>query len=352
MRPGTCVLPTRFGPLSHEAGAGGRSGVLAPHRVRTLRDIHSGTVTILQRPGARVAQLAAIPFALLGCYIAAHGSTGNPRPWLSAGLLGLTSLALAIGGRGRRRRLVLRRGGTLVWQAGPCADDPYRVVSLLDGGQRVLVLEHADPAIVLSGARRLAQDLGARLVGHEGFAAPEAAASPPRQGFGVVSPIWLRQGRVAQAMLAASLLIACVFVMALLPRPNASWISRALPCASLLVVGVAGVWLLSLRVHVTLTNRGLAVAKRGFNWTFARSETPLTHVLAVRALGHAGHPARHLIIETPMGPRSILMSDRSAQRVASVFLESQGSPKPAPAPRAAEARTPLDSERSASATAT
>ncbi len=296
--------------------------------MRTVGDIRSESVTILEHSSGSWAELSAVPFTLISVLAFAHGTEANPRPWFTAVLLLGLSLALVLAGRRRERRVPLPRGSLLAWEAGQSADDAYRVV--MNGrGHRIVLLEHEDPAVVLGDVRRLTAELECSLVGAEGLAAATGHAPVrARHAFRVVAPVWLGQQRVVQALLGGSVFVAVVFLAALRAhQSDASWASRLMPCSGLLFMLLVAFWLLSLRTHLVFGPKGLRVEKRAFGRSWGVWELPASQITNVRAIGHTGHPVGHLLFETEAGCLSVRMASGSAHRVTSAFEATEPSPK-------------------------
>ena len=300
-------------------------------------------MVIAERPDSSHTVLIAVPLLAIAAGVAPSGSASAPLPWLTALVLSGAAGALMLHARVRLRSVNVSSGSVLVWQAGVCGDDTFSVaLSAADGK---VLLEHEDPAVVLSDARRLVQELGCQLVG-----APELVLdtsptfTPPNRGFSIVAPAWQNQHRAAQALLLCALFVAAVVVLGILPEPiTTAWLSRALPLIGMTLLAGGSAWLLSLRTHVSFTTQGISGGTVVWGRRFASWQIPLEELLSVKAFGHPGHAIRRVVFETRSGPRSVLLAGSGALRVVEAFALKESAPARSVSPASCAPLPPQDS---------
>jgi hypothetical protein len=207
----------------------------------------------------------------------------------------------------------------LSWE--PCidGDDPYRVV-LVQGAERVLLLEHDSPAVVLESARRVSAETGARLVGPD-WLAPRTSVSggmpaSPRAALSVVGLSSSGQLRTAIATLGGSVFVLLVFLVSVKAEAGVSLLSAALPLASVFLPALIGAYLSSLRVRATRGPDGIQAERVIFGRPVKLLSVPADTILSVHAVGHAPHPERHVLIDTLSGPRAFALAGEAARELA------------------------------------
>ena len=289
--------------------------------MRVLRDIRSDLVTVVDHPPGAAASIALVPFSamLLLCWL------GSPT-WpagrlLVTGALGALIVLVARLALPRKRTLRVTADSELSWE--PCidGDDPYRVV-LVQGEERVLLLEHDSPAVVLGSARRVSAETGARLVG-PAWLVPRGAVSngngAPAVPVAPVSVVGLSssgQLRTASATLGASLFVLLVFAVSVKAEAGVSLLSAALPLASVLITALIGAYLSSLRVRATRGPGGIQVERVVLGRHANLLDIPAESILSVHAVGHAPHPERHVLVDTLDGPCAFALAGEAARQLA------------------------------------
>jgi hypothetical protein len=238
---------------------------------------------------------------------------------LVTGVLGALIALVAWLALPRKQALRVSGESELIWETCTDGDDPYRVL-LAQGGRRLPLLEHDDPAVVLASARRVAAETGARLVGPawlfpQASASPNAA-SPPVSPVSVVGLSSSGQRRTATACLGGAAFVLLVFLVSVKAEAGVSLLSAALPLASVLVTALIGAYLSSLRVRATRGLDGIHAERVVFGLTKPLLHVPPDAILSVQAIGHAPHPERHVLVDTVHGPRAFALAGEAARQLA------------------------------------
>jgi hypothetical protein len=281
-------------------------------RVRSLRSIRPGTITV-ERPSALANSLLFAP--VLG--------TVTVLPWLSSPtttygpivttLLGVGWLAYAAlsGLRPTRIEIPVPRGAVLVLaESKDGLDSSYRV--LLDSGTHSeLVLDHDDPARALDELRRLQRELGLEVrpgwgLSAEAIREPVLTAKAKLRAVEVEGPRWQAQARTTLASAIGSMFVLAVtaytFAKVLAP---ASTLSRVLPVLFAVLIGLAAVLLLTLRVRVRVSERGVRVDTSMFYLSFEDYEVSADSVLRADAVSASRNGPQHVLLQTTNGVHAI-----------------------------------------------
>lgn len=301
--------------------------------MRVLRDIRSDFVTVREHPPGAAACIALVPFSamLLLCWWGAPSWPAGRlvvTAALGAVIAGVVGLALP-----RKRSFRVTADSELRWEPRIDGDDAY-CVALMQGERRVPLLEHHDPAVVLANARRIATEIGARLVGPSWLAPgnPTNAGSSP-SSVSVVGFSSCGQMRTAVSTLGAAGFVLVVFLVSVKAEAGLSWLSATLPLASVLVTAAIGAYLSSLRVRATRGPEGIQVERVVFGRATPVLSVPAEALVAVHAVGHSPHPARHVLIETLEGPLAFALAGEAARRFAEPAQPARPAPLPEPSRR-------------------
>lgn len=304
--------------------------------MRVLRDIRSDSATVVDHPPGAAASIALVPFSamLLLCWFGSPTWPGGR--WLVTGALGALIMGVARLALPRKRVLHVNPGSELVWETCIDGEDPYRVL-LVNGGQRTVLLEHDDPAVVLASARRVTAETGAPLVGPPWLAARASTShSAPLPVVSPVSVVGLSssgQLRTAHATLGGAAFVLVVFLISVKAEAGLSLLSVTLPLASVVITALIGAGLSSLRVRATLEPGGLHAERVVFGWQANLLRVPAEAILSVQAVGHAPHPERHVLVDTIDGPRSFPLAGEAAQQLAEQAQPSRPTLQPESARR-------------------
>jgi hypothetical protein len=255
---------------------------------------------------------------------------------LVTGALGALIVLVARLALPRKRVLRVSAESELVWETCVDGDDPYRVL-VMQGGRRMLLLEHDDPAVVLASARRVMAETGARLVG-PAWLMPRTSLSngAPLSSMAPVSVIGLSssgQLRTSAATLGGALFVLLVFLASVKAEAGVSLLSAALPLASVAITALIGAGLSSLRVRATRGPQGIQAERVVFGWQASLLNVPADAILSVQAVGHAPHPERHVLVDTIDGPRAFALAGEAARQLTEQPEPGRPSPQAEPARR-------------------
>lgn len=289
--------------------------------MRSLRAIRSESIDISVLPDAVAASLSALPFSpmlALAWFYTPGSGYGRALVTLTLGgaIIALCSLAVS-----RRRRFRLTPASELRWVSGVDGDDPYRA-ALRTGASEALVLEHNDPALLLTEARRIVSSSGIRAVFPqelEPLLAPRDGAPIPvtlRSEARIAGPMFVAQSRAAHAAVGAALFVSIVFLISARAESGLSPLSLALPLISIALVAFIGTALASLELNVTLGPSGLRAERCVLGVRQTLCEIPADSILAVHAVGHPGYPARHALFELREGLLALRVAGDAAHRLA------------------------------------
>jgi hypothetical protein len=274
---------------------------------------------MVDHPPGAAASIALVPLSvmLLLCWLGAPTWPGGRL--LVTGTLGALIVLVARLALPRKRVLRVAPDSELSWETCIDGDDPYRVV-LVQGGRRVVVLEHDDPAVVLADARRVSAETGSHLVGPAWLTARggvnDSAANHTVSPVSVVGLSSSGQLRTATATLGGSAFVLLVFLVSVKAEAGVSLLSAALPLASVAITALIGAGLSSLRVRATRGPDGIEVQRVVFGWQLSLLNVPAEQILSVQAVGHAPHPERHVLVDTVDGPRSFALAGEAARQLA------------------------------------
>lgn len=296
--------------------------------MRVLRDIRSDRVTVVDHPPGAAASIALVPFSamLLLCWLGSPTWSGGRL--LVTAVLGALILVVARLALPRRRVLRVSAECELFWETGVDGDDPYRVL-LRQGERAVPLLQHDNPAVVLSDARRVQAETGARLVGPAWLSpgpASSGAISPPVSPISVMGLSSSGQLRTATACLGGAAFVLVVFLVSVKAEPGVSLLSATLPLASVLVTALIGAYLSSLRVRATRGPEGIRAESVVFGRSKLLLHLPASAILGIEAVGHAPHPVRHVLVETADGPRAFPLAGEAATELAAQAVPSRALP--------------------------
>lgn len=287
--------------------------------MRTLRDIRSESVTLVDHPPGAAASIALVPFSamLMLCWFGSPVWSGGR--WLVTAALGGVIAVVARLAWPRQRVLRVTPEHQLVLEEGVESEDPYRVL-LAHGSERSLLLEHDDPARILKDARSIGQQTSATLVGPDWFSSPTDQASPrwqpPSTSVSVVGMSSSGQARAAWATLGGALFTLVVFLVSVKAESGVSLLSAVLPLISVAATALIGVGLWAARVHATLGPEGLQAHELVFGRQIILLDLPAEAILNVHAVGHEPYPERHVLIDTRSGPRAFLLAGDGARTLA------------------------------------
>ena len=300
--------------------------------MRVLRDIRSDSVTVREHQPGAAACVALVPFSvmLLLCWWGAPSWPAGRlvvTAALGAVIAGVVWLALP-----RKRSFRVTADSELHWEPRIDGDDAY-CVTLVQGERRTPLLEHHDPAVVLASARRIATKMGVRLVGPSWLEPgnPTSAGSP--SSVSVVGFSSCGQMRTAVSTLGAAGFVLVVFLVSVKAEAGLSWLSAALPLASVLLTAAIGAYLSSLRVRATRGPEGIHVERVIFGRATPLLSVPAETIVAVHAVGHSPHPARHVLIDTLEGPLAFALAGEAARRLAEPAQPARPAPLPEPSRR-------------------
>ncbi len=265
--------------------------------------------------------------ALLAATALVLGARARPRDryvriTLDAGVIddGARSLPLAAA-----RTWVLSSGGSTLEAA---AFARYRAELLIEGGDRVVLIESPDPSVVIRELRRALAYLplpvtpgwGLRA-GSEPWRARRHRKSEPTDA--AVS----ERGRPLEGELGTAICVigGAVVVGTALALMHGARIGRGEPTALLsyalsaslfgFILGV-GLFMLTDRVSATLGPRELVVERRALGIRWRRVVVPSERLYGVHAVGLVPNEARHLLIDAADGLEAIALVGEAAARFA------------------------------------
>lgn len=297
-------------------------------------------LTPLLAPGPVTSSRAAFALLLglvaLALVLLARPRERNVRIALDAGVIEAADQSFPLA---RARAIALTSGGSTL-EAAPFAR--YRAELVIDGGERLVVLESADPARVL-------RDLG-RTLGYLplpvtpgwglGVGAEPWRRHPPPARRELGAPIEER-GRPGESELGAGL---CVLggavvvgtVMALLhnarfQRGEASaWLSYLLSALLLGFIVLLGCFMVSDRVSARLQGAELVIERRALGIVWSRLCVPAPRLGAVHAVGLVPGEPRHLLVEAGDELFSIAFVGEGATRLAARIASWTAAATPRP----------------------
>lgn len=280
----------------------------------------------------RAAFAAVLAIVAVGLLLRARPRERNVRVALDAGVIdaGERSFPTALA-----RGVALTSGGSTL-EASAFAR--YRAELVLDGGDRLVVLEDADPARVLHDLRRALGYWPLPVTPGWGLgpsAEPWRTHAPPERGE-LGAPLEER-GRPGESELGAGICVlggAVVIgtVMALLhnarfQRGEASaWLSYLLSGLLLGFVVVLGCFMVSDRVTARVRGAELVIERRALGIGWSRLVVPTRQLRALHAVGLAPGEPRHLLIETESELRAIPFVGEGATRLAARVAEWTATP--------------------------
>ncbi len=289
--------------------------------MRTLLDIRSGIAEVVVTSPLRGASLTSLPFLVMLSLSWIWQPASPYGRLIVTGVLGALIALVCCLGRRRRRSFAIRATSELRWDPGLEPGDPYRVV-LGEGSRTTPLLEHEDPAVVLSDLRKLLAETGARAsypAELEPLLAPQLRERRPltfRMSTRVVGSPWLTQRRVAAATLGGALFVLVVFLISARAEAGLSTLSALLPLASILVVTMIGWAIAVARVEASIGPDGLHVHRVVFGARRRQLALDSGTILGVWALGHPGYPERDLLVETTSGVCAVPLAGDAARRLA------------------------------------
>ncbi|MFZ5891345.1 MAG: hypothetical protein ACOY0T_09865 [Myxococcota bacterium] len=286
--------------------------------MRRLRDIRSdGAVIIQQRSVAALCVLSLVPAAVIASLAWWWVPTWNGGRGLVTACLALVTLVLLRLAWTRQRTLHVQRGSALTWHNGLESDDPYGLI-LHQGDQRELLIEAEDPAEVVAGARRIARETGAVLLGPDWLAERSLTRRDPASVSETSEEalLWPAQLRTSRTTLFGGLFVLLVFIGSINAESEVSLLSAMLPLLAVVLALVIAWQLARLRLRVHSGPSGLRAERIGLFGVRPLLSVPLDSLGDVHALGHPSHPERHLLVETRNGPVSLPCAEASARRVA------------------------------------
>jgi hypothetical protein len=287
---------------------------------------------------------------------------GNLTPLRVVGSLALAALAALVGrgSAGRRQRVIIRPGQdelcangrryalatarSFVLATSGGADDSaprisYRVeLELADPGSSLTLLEHADPAVVITDLRRLLTQVP--LPVRAGWALPtdvqpwrereqtEREAAP-------FAAIELRaaplpsQRRAAVTVLGGAVFtlvaMGVMFATRLRRGDSVAALSWSLAIATVAVLLVIGTYVATEQVVVRRAADGvLRVERRVLGRRRGGWEVAGAKLLSAYAVGPSRSDLRHVLVETTEGVRSIPCAGEVAERIAQALRGSAG----------------------------
>lgn len=280
--------------------------------MRSLRSIRPGTITV-ERPSAAADSLLFAPILLAVTalpWLAAPTTSYGP---LVTTLLGSGWLVYAAvkGLRPTRLEIAVPRGAILVLaQSQDGLDASYRVL-LEAGPNSELLLDHDDPARALDELRRIRRELGLEVRPGWGLTLdailhPEELGPAKLVPADVRSPRWQAQARTTLASCAGALFILAVTAYTFAKvGVQSSLLGRFLPALFAVLVGLAGLLLLTLRLRVRVSERGLRVDSSMFYLSFKSYEVRAADIVRADAVSANGQGAQHVLLQTATGLRSI-----------------------------------------------
>lgn len=253
--------------------------------------------------GARAAFALLLGLTALGLVLLARPRERNVRVALDAGVIEAADRSFPLA---RARAVALTSGGSTL-EAAPFAR--YRAELVLDGGERLVVLESADPARVLRDLRSTLGYLPLPVTPGWGLGAgAEPWRKHPAPARGDLEAPYEERGRPGESELGAGLCVlgsAVVIgsVMALLhnarfQRGEASaWLSYLLSALLLGFIVLLGCFMVSDQVTARLHGTELVVERRALGIVWSRLCVPATRLGGVHAVGLVPGEPRHLLVE-------------------------------------------------------
>lgn len=296
--------------------------------------------TPLLAPGPVTAARAAFAVALgavaVGLTLLAWPRERNLRVALDSGVIDADDRSVPTR---RARGVVLSSGGSTL-EAAPFAR--YRVELVLDGGDRLLLLEDSDPARVLADLRRTLAHWSLPVTSGWGLApgAEPWRARAANVAGAPATPV-AERARPAESELGGGICVlgGAVVVGTAMALMHGTRIARGEPSAVLsyvlsgLLLGfivVLGAFLVSDRVTARLEASGLVIERRALGISWSRRAVPAERLSAVYAVGLVPGEPRHLLIETADELFSVAFVGDGATRLATHVAKWAGEATPPP----------------------
>lgn len=221
------------------------------------------------------------------------------------------------------RGFALSSGGS-TQEAAPFAC--YRVELVLDGGERVVLLEHASPARVLSDLRRALGYFPLTVTSGWGLP-PGAEPWLKRERAAIGVEPFRERGRPHDGELGGGI---CVLGGALVVGTamglmhgarirrgdSTDLLSYGLSASLLAFILIVGLFMVTDRVTAALEGGRLVIERRAVGVRWRRLEVPADRLVGVWAVGLVAGEPRHLLIATVDGLTAVPFLGEGATRVA------------------------------------
>lgn len=289
--------------------------------MRTLREIRPDYAVIdVKTPASAVVLI--LPLLLAAAILPWVAPQSPPGRWISTLFVCVSCLGALFVLRGRRERFALAGTAQLRFEPLPESDDPeYRVV-LVRGERRETLLRHVDVAVLIRDLQHVAETTRLPIENRCGLPTEYftrmshslASAPEPASVVGAPSP---SHERAARAALGAVAFASLVFGWCILKaRSELSPLSVLVPSLGIIALGLLGLWLLTWRVQVTVSEHGVRVERVALGVRNLQLEIPRHELSGARAFGHGPNILRLVLFATTRGPFVTALAGNAAKRVA------------------------------------